>query len=259
MLFRQNFIHHNKLFLFSSIAYIGVIFILLSIVQMGSDKHPHDLENYRGFLIGFVAVFGILYVGYSFPSLRSKESTINYLMVPGSVLEKFLSEFIIRIVLMLFLLPILFWVTFNIQGLFFGMFTEDSFQTVGLFEPFNADLSNVIKGDIFNDRSTTMWFVIMLANLIGLGLVLPFTGGATFSKQPLVKTLFALAVIVLFYVLVIYLAIEIVGVGNFRINDDMILIPNDEKGSIRFFAMAAFIANLVMLYVAYRKLKEKEV
>lgn len=88
LLFKQHFIHNGQFLVLSAVAYIGVIFIVLSFTQVGNELKPHDLNNFQGFLMAFVTVFGILYVGHSFPAFRSKESTIHYLMIPASVPEK---------------------------------------------------------------------------------------------------------------------------------------------------------------------------
>ncbi|MEQ9166293.1 MAG: hypothetical protein RLO12_08545 [Fulvivirga sp.] len=252
MLFKQYFIHNNKLLMYSSVAYVGVIFILLTIVQMGQDRVPHDVEMFRGFLIGFVIVFGILYAGYSFPALRSKESTINFLMVPASVLEKFLFEFISRLGVTFILLPVLFWITFHLQGYFFDLFTEFSFRPIGFGQILDFEVPHEVREHAF-------WFVTLISSLIMLGFVLPFTGGAMFSKQPLVKTLFSVAIIMIFFAGCIYVALEPMGVAKYNPNDTMWLIPHDDKGAFMFFGSVALFANVVMLFVAYRKLKEREV
>lgn len=252
MLFKQHYIHNNKMLLFSSVAYIGVIFILLTLVQMGQDRIPHDVEMFRGFLIGFVVVFGILYAGYSFPAFRAKESTINYLMVPSSVLEKFLFELVSRIGVIFILLPLLFWITFHIQGYFFTLFTDLQFNPIGFADIMNITIPKEIQKSAF-------WFITLILSLVMLGFTLPFTGSAMFTKQPLVKTLFSIAIIMIFYAGCTYIALEPLGVAKYNPNESVLLIPDNEAGAFRFFGSAAILANVVMLFVAFRKLKEREV
>jgi hypothetical protein len=252
MLAKQHYIQNQKLLLYASIAYIGVIFMLLTIVQLGNDREPHDLEMFRGFIVGFVAVFGILYTGYSFPAFRSKESTINYLMLPSSVLEKFLFELLTRLSIVVILLPVLFWITFHFQGYFFNLFSTEQFEGIGFGQVVELELPHEIQ-------EFHIWFVILISSLVMLGFVLPFTGGAMFSKQPLVKTLFAVALIVIFYAAFLYLLLEPLGFGRYQPNESMWLIPYSEKGAMQFFGFVAILSNLVMLFVAYRKLKEREV
>ena len=132
MLWRQHFIQNTKSLLLATGAYIAVIFIILSLVQIGNDMVPHDFEIFRGFMLAFVGIFGVVYVGHSFPAFRSKERSINYLMVPVSATEKFLFELISRIGIILILLPILFWITFHLQGYFLSVFSEYVFEPIGI-------------------------------------------------------------------------------------------------------------------------------
>ena len=80
-----------------------------------------------------------------------------------------------------------------------------------------------------------------------------------FTKQPLVKSLFAVASIMAFYLGYSYIVIEHVGVGQYNPPDHMLLIPTEEEGALRSVAVALFAGTLVMLFVAFRKLKEREV
>ncbi|MEQ8413720.1 MAG: hypothetical protein RIB71_04620 [Imperialibacter sp.] len=252
LLCRQHFVHNNKLLLFSSGAYVGVVFILLSFVQASEGLRPHDLDNFRGFLIGFVIVFGLLYVGYSFPGFRAKESTMNYLLVPASLMEKFVFELVSRIGGMLLLLPLLFWITFNLQGYFFTLFNEYPFDPIGIQQLVTIEMPNV---------DSVGWFILMITALSLLLFVVPFTGAAMFSKQPLIKTLFSVAVIIIFYSTVIYVVADPLGLNRYHPDPEegMWLVPTSEHSAFRFFAITAVIANAVMLFVAYRKLKEREV
>lgn len=247
LLFRQYFIHNTQFLLLSTVAYIGVIFMVLSVTQVSNSLQPHNLEIFQGFLIGFVTVFGILYVGHSFPAFRSKESTINYLMVPASALEKFVFEFISRIGIVLLTLPLLYWVTFHMQGFLFGIFTAEAFEPIGL--------QYLVKID---ENVPTLVYSIVTAGIL-LALALAFTGAAMFTKQPLVKSLFVVAVIVMFFVSYSYIVIEHLGVGRYNPPEHMMLIPLNEEGALRGVAALLFAGTLVMLLVALRKLKEREV
>ncbi len=249
-LFKRDFYHNRQLYMLSTVAYTGVILIVLSITQVGNGLIPHNTEIFQGFLIAFVSVFGILFVGHSFSAFRSKERTMSYLMMPGSHLEKFLLEFVVKICLMILVLPILYWVTYHIQGYFFTIFTPVLFEPVG-FE-------YLTKLDIDDENFGTLikWAI---GSAIFLALCLGFTGSAVFSKQPLVKTLFSLAVIILFFTGYSYIVLEEMGVSNYSPPSDMWLVPLTEKSVLIALISALLFSSLVMLFVAYRKLKEKEV
>jgi hypothetical protein len=252
MLFKQHYIQNNKMLLYATVAYIGVIFILLTTVHLGNDREPHDLEIFGTFLIAFVSVFGVLYAGHSFPAFRGKESAIHYLTVPASALEKFLFEFLSRLSIVFILLPALFWITFHFQGYFFNLFSPIEFQNIGFGQLLDFELPEQIRDQPF-------WLFTVIISLVLLAFVLPFAGGAIFSKQPLVKTLFAVAIIVIFYAVCIYVGLETLGVGDYEPNDSLWLFPHNLYAAMRFFGSAAVFTNVVMLFVAYRKLKEREV
>jgi hypothetical protein len=250
LLCKQHVIHHTEFLLLSVVAYIGVIFIVLSIAQVGNSLRPHDLDNFLSFLVGFVAVFGILYAGHAFPAFRSKESTINYLMVPASALEKFVFEFVSRIGIMILMLPLLYWATFHLQGYIFSIFTEGKFQPIGV--------QYLVKLDVPEAEYRFVIYTLVIAGVL-LTFVLAFTGSAMFNKQPLVKSLFAVAVIVMFFVGYSYIVLEHVGVGRYNPPDTMLLMPFDDIKILRLISIALIITIVVMLFVAFRKLKEKEV
>ena len=250
LLFKQHFIQNAQLLLLSTVAYVGIIFIVLTIAQVGDNLAPHGLNTFQAFLIVFVSVFGILYAGHAFPAFRSKESTIAYLMLPASALEKFVFEFVSRIVIILLLLPLLYWVTFNLQGYFFQIFTESVFDPIGI--------QYVVRiGDGPSDDMFQIYSVVVAGILFVLSLA--FTGSAMFEKQPLVKSLFAVAVIVMFFVGYSYIVVEHLGVGKYQPPEQMILIPMDEFSVFKFISVALFAGTAVMLFVAFRKLKEREV
>jgi hypothetical protein len=250
LLFKQHFIHNAQLLVFSTMAYVGVIFIVLSLAQLANEGFKAlDLEMFQGFLIGFVTVFGVLYVGHSFPAFRSKESTIQYLMIPASVLEKFLFEFLSRIGFILVALPVLYWLTFNIHGYLVNLFLEQAFNPIGV--------QYLFKLEIPTEYMLVIYLIIIGGVMLVLSIV--FTGAAMFDKQPLVKTLFSVAIIIAVFVGYSYIVIEHVGVGRYNPPESMYLIPLDEDSALNALAVALITSAIVMLIVAFRKLKEREV
>jgi hypothetical protein len=250
LLCKQHIIHHTEFLLLSTVAYTGVIFIVLSVAQVGNSFQPHNLDSFQGFLIAFLAVFGVLYAGHAFPAFRTKESTINYLMVPASVPEKFVFEFINRIGITLLVLPVLYWITFHLQGYFFNMFTDGIFHPIGLHYLVKIDMP---------DPDYPFLIYTLITSAILLALVLAFTGAAMFTKQPLVKSLFAVAVVVIVFVGYSYIVLEHLGVARYNPPETMFLIPFDEIKMFQFVSIALIVTIVVMLFVAFRKLKEREV
>jgi hypothetical protein len=250
LLWKQQVVHHGEFMLLSAVAYIGVIFIILSVAQAGNGLQPHDENSFQGFLVGFIAVFGVLYAGHSFPAFRSKEGTINYLMVPASALEKFVFEFINRICITIVMLPLLYWSTFHLQGYVFSMFADVTFHPVGI--------QYLVKLGIKDPDFPLLIYTLITAGIL-LALVLAFAGAAMFNKQPLVKSLFAIAVVITLFTGYSYIVIEHVGVGRYNPPDTMFLMPTDEIDVLKLVSVALIVTIVVMLFVAFRKLKEREV
>lgn len=250
LLCRQHVIHNTEFLLLSTVAYIGVIFIVLAVSQAGNGLRPHNIDSFQGFLLGFVAVFGVLYAGHSFPAFRSKESTINYLMVPASELEKFVFEFVSRIGIITLILPFLYWGTFHLQGYFFAIFTDEIFQPIGI---------QYLVTIRIPDPAYQLLIFTMVTAAVFLAFVLAFTGAAMFNKQPLVKSLFSVAIIVMFFFGYSYIVIEHIGIGRYNPPDTMVLLPLNEEKVMQLVTISLIVTGLIMLFVAFRKLKEREV
>jgi hypothetical protein len=75
----------------------------------------------------------------------------------------------------------------------------------------------------------------------------------------LVKSLFAVAMVVGFFVGYSYIVVEHFGVGHYNPPEQMWLIPLQEDSALKFISATLFAGTAVMLFVAFRKLKEREV
>ena len=80
-----------------------------------------------------------------------------------------------------------------------------------------------------------------------------------FTKQPLVKSLFTVAVLIAFFVGYSYIVIEHLGLGRYNPPESMLLVPLQEESALKAVGVALFAATAVILFVAFRKLKEREV
>ena len=252
LLFKQH-VMHNSQFLWLSIgAYVGVIFIVLSVLQIFNPLHrPHSLKEFQLYLAVFFLLFGILYAGHSFPAFRLKESSISYLMLPASALEKFTFEIVSRIGIVLVTLPLLYWITFNVQGYFFTMFTDEIFEPIGI--------QYLVKFKAPPAQLSLPALYFMLTGGVLLAFSLAFTGAAMFTKQPLVKTLAVLALAAIFFVGYIYIIMVPLGVSKFNPTQTLMLLPMGELRLFTTLAVSFFAGTVVMLFVAFRKLKEREV
>lgn len=248
MLFKQHSVHNLRIMLYSVIGFCGIVFLILSFVQLSEDFEPFTFEEFVIFWVAFMAIFGVLFVGYSFPSFRSKETTISYLTVPASQLEKFLFELIYRVGSTLVILPFLYWLTFHLEGYFFQLISSKEFTAIGF-----SDFSAHINVENF------FWASTMVVSLVVLCLALPFAGAAHFTKQPLVKSLFLLAILIVVFVFFVFIVFEVLGLDQYSVNESVWLLPTTQEGALRFFTFVFSLSSITMLVVAFLKLKEKTV
>lgn len=103
----NDFAKRGKVYIVGSLILMGVVF-LISFGLM--SPNVEDLRTFSGntsfwrpitsayFFLMLSSLWIFISVGSAFPSFRSKEKTIDYIMIPASTFEKFTYEFLIRVV-----------------------------------------------------------------------------------------------------------------------------------------------------------------
>ena len=181
---------------------------------------------------------------------RKKGVSIFY-MNPSSILEKFLCEFIIRVLLFIALAPLLLWAVYSLEAnavkLFFPAFI---FEIPGPFSFPQLHLGS---------EPLMLWVYTLIASLSLLVFVLAFTGATIFVSNPVVKTLFSVAVIFFFNLFLIYFFSEVLQWRKYINRGDPILFFRDGEDFIVFCAIVCSALNLGFVVAAYFKLKEREV
>ncbi|MDV3307812.1 MAG: hypothetical protein LOY03_03230 [Cyclobacteriaceae bacterium] len=206
------------------------------IVQAINKFETWTRDAYSNTFYTIFILTGLLYAGTAFTGLRSKEKSFSYLLTPASAFEKFLLEFLVRIVLFLILVPLLYWAVFNTEG-FFVQAIRENFE----FKPYSYTeftLFPVLTSEL------RQWLIAMCIALGLLILTLPFAGAATFMRYPLPKTLFGVTAIFLFHVLIVYFFLEIL---KFNGPSHGKVLGMDGEDFIKFLTVYGIIANIVVL------------
>ena len=214
-------------------------------MQLVNDLRPLNANTFFETFLFISAVTAMLYAGTAFPGLRTREKSFSYLLNPASVFEKFILEFVSRILLLIVVVPILYWIIFHAEG-YFHQLLYPEFN----FTPFSFTDHNLRRPDELSETA------LILSGTM-LFFTVPFTGASIFMKYPLPKTLFAVAAIFFFHVFFVYFFLEILDFASRGPKDGKIL-GMDGKDAITFFAAYCFVANAVLIAVAYLKLKERE-
>ncbi len=248
-LFRQNLIHNARINLITIVAICGGLFALMMMNQVAAHFQSPNYNDFIGLFLFMFIVLGIIYSGNAFPGLRSREKSFTYLLNPASTFEKYLFEIVNRILFFIILFPIIYWVVFFIEGNLMHVINPGfEFRSYWFF---NHNISPPADFDI--------WAKLLAVNLGLMIFFIPFTGASAFMKAPFIKTMFSIALVVFFQVIIIYLLVKIIGPHTFnKVHHPVFLWIDSKEGLVQFGAVYTLLINLSLLSVSYFKLKEKE-
>jgi hypothetical protein len=225
--------------------------MLLLVIQFLEGFQPALMRKYyRMFYIVFF-ITGVICAGSAFPAFRSKDKTFNYLMNPASLLEKFLYEFVSRIIVFIVILPVLYWAVYNLEG-----------SVVKIFSPaftFQSQLSYFPPSDINIGPERIEWIYTLIISCSLLMFTIPFAGAATFNKNPIIKTLFSVAAIFFFNLFLVYFFLNILDFRQYYNRSDRFLFMADAGHVIIATSVVTILMNVALISVAFFKLKEREV
>jgi hypothetical protein len=219
-------------------------------VQLVADNNSFDGETFSGTFLFVVIPMAIIYTGTAFSGFRNKEKSYSYLLTPASAFEKFLFEFVNRVLLFLIIIPVLYWLVFNLEGNFV-VTVKPSYA----FVP--RTMTELLA--VFHDADPGWEYAAAVFAL--LIFTIPFAGAASFTKFPLPKTLFIVALVFFFNFFMVYLFIEVFKFNNYELEEGnrSILFIENETEALRALTGYGLVINAGLLLTTYFKLREKEV
>ncbi len=249
LLYRQYINLHLKQTLIIFGATVVAIAVFHSYMHLINLRHLKYTFNTNYHLPVFLfAFFGgcLIWCGMAFPGLRSQGKRMDFLMTPASSFEKYLFEFINRILLYLILFPIIYWSVTNLVS--------------GIFHSYNLEYINYKFS--FGDLINSNWSKRELALAMSLGLLmftLPFTGATYFQKLSLLKMMLIVPLFMGIYFGIGYLLVKGLHIQDYRlVNNRVLFMYGPEEGKLAGI-WAAVVGNLAILTIGYFKIKEKEV
>jgi hypothetical protein len=251
LLARQGFIHNARMIGMSVVGFCGILFLVLIAFQASSGNQTINDDAFSGIFL-FVAIpLAIVYTGTAFPGLRSKEKSYSYLLTPASAFEKFLFEFINRVLLFFVVIPVLYWIVFHLEGRFMASVGPEY-----TFWPHKfVDLLAAVNGS--HQPAEWAWVMPVFALLL---VTIPFAGAASFTKYPLPKTLFIVGLLFFFNFLIGYLLVTGLRLEDYNVpHGSSILFIENEEDAWRTMGGYGLVINAGLLVATYFKLKEKEV
>lgn len=237
-----------------SIAALFVIIFLLIFSGMpkgDSTALYHPSRYFAGNFLFMVVALGV-FIGSGFKAFNRKVESRNYLAVPASTFEKYITEFLFRIVLSTFTLLVLFWVAAHLAR-FAALSTltgpGDHFSQIAVFN----------YKDLFKTMSNNGNLEFVLLGILFIGLFL-FNIRIFFNNNGLVKTMLTFAAL-------LFLFINYFGLLGKLFFPEMEGYPN---GPSSFYMVKGIDSNLLYAKITlsilcvglpilgYFKLKEKE-
>jgi len=248
---RFDLIMNSKKLLYGSIAIVLYMFFI-DLYTLSFGVQEFRIGDYAGLNMFMFSTLLFLLVGTSFPMLRNKRSSVVFLMIPASVFEKILVQFLLRIVAFSVLYIPLFWLVFKGAVLFYGLFEwphELRIYSFGLFDMF------------FISRVPWLILLIFCIAFFAFAAFL-FAGSVYFKKYAVFKSVIALIGFVgsvsLFSIILSYLFVpSLVHLYGFNVYSRSINQHFSNFGLYVFIILV--LSSLFLLPYAYYCLKEKEV
>lgn len=247
LLFKRELIMKQSFLLMAS---IGVIIAItgITLVTLAIDKNYRNWGENDQFVL-FAILFslsGIVFSGTAFPAFRNSKKTMDYLLIPNSLAEKYMFEVLFRIFIIVLVFPLLFWIGSNLAAVVFNSFTA---------YPYDLDYNMWLPFRFIHKESGFVELEILIYALVLFVSSIAFTGAAFFSKVPLLKTIIFIAVFIgasLFYGWILDEIFDFTHVTGFH--PDI----SEETGTNIMTAFLLF--SILALHVsAFFRLKEKEV
>lgn len=217
-----------------------------------SYAYYFDLSTYqKSFTIAFLLII-VLVVGSSFPELRKTNSSQCFLLLPASIIEKYLVQFIIRIVLPPLLFIVMYWLTFKLATSFY--YSIDSWEYI-------VSIPNFTLFDVFPNDEENWTIFLIFTSIFSLATIL-FAGTTYFKKNALIKTILLFScfffLTITFNVLLSHMFFPYSNNGF----DAKLIERKLDNGFVNieiFISTIIILSNFFFLPIAYFKLKEKQV
>ena len=217
--------------------------LFLFVFLMVFSREISNEEAWLSLFFGTSIVAALLLIGHSFPALRTDKTSLSFLTLPVSIFEKFVFEVLFKILLLIVIFPIIFWLIGNLSvGIADFIYPDENHFGC----TFN-ELSRIIKEDFFPAIVWTYLFGVSLA----------FAGSTAFKKLPLVKTLVFVGLVIAAIVGYMYLIIEELHLDNGIKYVAESVFEKHENALLILYLFLAISTFLAMAY-AYFNLKERE-
>ncbi|WP_156152359.1 hypothetical protein [Flammeovirga sp. OC4] len=257
--FRQylalEFTNQKYLFYYSIGAVVSFIIVVLYLIRASNDT-PITNNDLRGLFFFSYAVIATGVVNRSFLSFRSQKKLITFLTFPVSHFEKLLFEYLSTVLLGVFVVPTLILFAYMIEGEVHQLLNSEIGYTglTFLTEMTEEALSGATEAQLYTRQVGMVILFLLPWSMMNV----LFTGNSIFTKWPLIQNILFVAVFFIYHGLLVYLIFNKMGVADYVSNEYPLFFFSSGDAAINFVLFSMIVANVVFVYSAYLKLKEKE-
>ncbi|MFT6054775.1 MAG: hypothetical protein ACJASP_001669 [Roseivirga sp.] len=224
-----------KRILYTTCIGLGVwVVFLFSIWSFGDVRREMYFNKHEYLFVLSLYITGFIFSGSSFIRLCSKQGTIDYLMIPASNAEKFITEFLLTT----FMYHLFFLLTYWIFSVVANSIMNSVFQAY--FMPFSFNVA---------PHGLSLMVYVFIQSIF-------LFGAASFQKIPLIKTLVWALLVVAVIILLFYITASSIDYSK---GTDELAMNRLFYGSLVYYWQYLVIpVGLVFWLLAFLKLKEKE-
>jgi len=248
---------------------LGFIVIFLNmntVVVKGEYRWIFHSHKYLTVFIACLIGLGA-YVGSAFSELSNKVKTTNYLLLPASTLEKYLTKFVIHVLAGIILFLIIFWIDAHLARLAaISTMTEANDELLSyaekekFIEVFNY--STILIKNTYPNITYWSWFegLAMIFGIFSVGMYF-FNVKIFFKKLGLIKTAISLIAVIYLGVITMTILSQLFYPETkwFDLSKNMDYRMENGLFNIEFWMyLSAYFVSLFLIPLGYFKLKEKQ-
>lgn len=243
--YSKNLLLINAKSMLISVAVLFVVMFLLQFSSMprGKSMMEYPISNYAIYFTFYIVVLGV-FIGSGFKPFNQKVNTQNYLAVPVSTFEKYLTEFLFRVVIGTIGLFVIYWIAVNLARYAAILTLTEPTEIV----PFRY--STFFK-DMFEHFDAAQITVVILS--VAFAYISLFNVRLFFTKNGFIKALLTLSTLLFAFITLLYYIVK-------YIFEPM----RDKYASVNFEVSENYISSILIVSIVglsifgYFKLKEKE-
>ncbi|MEN8122680.1 MAG: hypothetical protein ABFS35_20230 [Bacteroidota bacterium] len=253
-LFRQDILLNYKTYGY----YIaGIAIALLFVLMFGIlVNRSFNFNHYLPIFIFFMLIAGVVGVTTAFPLTKTQTGMSSFLLQPASHFEKFMVQFIVRIVILFPFLIIIFWIDAHLAKSILTIFEVERALNAELFN--YTDMINYIFKNVKDNGELIPVILLSVFSIVSFA----FAGSVYFNRYKMFKTLIAFGLLV-FVTIVFAVVLSHIfypsRVQGFELEMNTYKIFWDLYNTQFYFYVVGVLSSLFLLPFAFYKLKEKEV